>query len=137
MRAIFGIQPGWGITVVRLAMGLITVVAGYQKFVVGPSAVAAFWVKNSYAIPTASIVAPYIAVQELIGGLLLILGLLTRWVGLLFACEFLVTAFWVRFRLLGWMDGRLDLMLLAGAIMLFLAGPGRAAIDEVWFEKRA
>jgi len=26
-------------------------------------------------------------------------------------------------------------MLLAGSIMLFLAGPARAAIDEVWFER--
>jgi hypothetical protein len=32
-------------------------------------------------------------------------------------------------------NGRVDLMLLAGSIMLFLAGPGRAAIYEVWFER--
>jgi len=32
-------------------------------------------------------------------------------------------------------NGRVDLMLLAGSIMLFLAGPARAAIDEVWFER--
>ena len=39
MRGVFGIRPGWGITVVRIAMGLSAAVAGYQKFVVGPSAV--------------------------------------------------------------------------------------------------
>jgi hypothetical protein len=36
----------------------------------------------------------------------------------------------VQFRLRGWDSGRLELMLLAAAIMLFLAGPGKAAIDK-------
>jgi len=36
----------------------------------------------------------------------------------------------------GWNAGRLDLMLLAGGILLFLAGPGKAAIDAVWLEKK-
>ena len=53
-----------------------------------------------------------------------------RWLGLLFAIEHTVTTFWVQYRLRGWDSGRLELMLLAAAIMLFLAGPGKAAIDK-------
>jgi hypothetical protein len=35
----------------------------------------------------------------------------------------------------GWAQSRLDLMLLAGGLALFLGGSGRAAVDEVWLER--
>ena len=130
MRGIFGIDPGWGLTLVRLAMGAITGAAGYAKFAGGLGGVATAF--ERYGIPLASVVAPLIAVQELVGGVLLVLGLGTRVFGTLFACEFLVTTFWVKFRLMSWNDGRIDLMLLTAAILLLLAGPGRAAIDNRW-----
>jgi hypothetical protein len=58
-----------------------------------------------------------------------LLGFKTRWLGLLFAIEHTVM-FWVQLRLRGWDSGRLELMLFAAGIMLFLAGPGKAAIDK-------
>jgi putative oxidoreductase len=108
-------------------MGLILLVSGYRKFATGLGAVAAGFAK--IPIPLPSVAAPFIATLELVGGLLLLVGLGTRWLGLLFVCEHLVTTFWVKFRLQGWNDGRLELLLLAGAIMLFLAGSGSPAID--------
>ena len=130
MRGIFGIDPGWGLTLVRLALGAITGAAGYAKFADGLGGVAT--ALERYGIPLASVVAALIAVQEFVGGVLLVLGLGTRVFGALFACEFLVTAFWVKFRLMSWNDGRLDLMLFTAAMLLLLAGPGRAAIDNRW-----
>jgi len=41
----------------------------------------------------------------------------------------------VKLRLATFAEGRLDLLLLAGGILFFLAGPGRAALDENWLEK--
>ena len=35
MRGIARIQPGWGITAVRVGMAAIFIVAGYHKFAVG------------------------------------------------------------------------------------------------------
>jgi putative oxidoreductase len=129
MRGVFGIDPGWGITPVRIVMGLIFVVAGYTKLTVaGLPAVTAGFAK--YSIPLPGIAALLIAVLELVGGLLLLGGFGTRLLGTLFVCEFIVTTFWVKFRLMGWNDGRLDLMILAGALLLVLAGPGRAALDK-------
>jgi putative oxidoreductase len=129
MRGVFGIDPGWGITPVRIVMGLIFVVAGYTKLTVtGLPAVAAGFAK--YSIPLPGIAALLIAVLELVGGLLLLGGFGTRLLGTLFTCEFIVATFWVKFRLMGWNDGRLDLMILAGALLLVLAGPGRAALDK-------
>jgi putative oxidoreductase len=71
---------------------------------------------------------------EIVGGALLILGIATRWVALLFAIEFLVATFYVKLPV-GLAGARLDIMLLAGNILLFLAGPGRAAVDALWLEK--
>jgi putative oxidoreductase len=130
MRGIFGIDPGWGLTLVRLALGAITGAAGYAKFAGGLGGVAT--ALERYGVPLASVVATLIAVQEFVGGVLLVLGLGTRVFGTLFACEFLVTAFWVKFRLMSWNDGRIDVMLFTAAILLLLAGPGRAAIDNRW-----
>jgi hypothetical protein len=42
----------------------------------------------------------------------------------------------VKFAGTGFASGRLELMILVAGILLFLAGPGRAAIDELWLERR-
>jgi putative oxidoreductase len=133
MRGIAGLDPGWGITVVRLIMGLILFLAGWQKWSAGMAAVAENFAKMG--IPAPGLSGPFILILELVGGALLILGISSRWLGLLFAIQFVVATFFVKLPL-GFNAARLDLMLLAGGILLFLAGPGRAAVDEVWLEKR-
>jgi len=135
MRGIFGVDPGWGVTVVRISMGLIFAVHGYQKFAGGIAGVSAFFAKVS--IPLPGLMAPVIAILELVGGLLLLAGVATRWVGLLFAIEMIVTTFWVQIPGRGWGASDLDRSLLAGGILLLLAGAGRAAVDERWLEKGA
>jgi putative oxidoreductase len=125
-----GLQRGWGITVVRVMMGIILLIAGYQKFTGGVGAVAAGFEKIPIPLPWLS--AVFISTLELVGGALLIVGLGVRWFGLVFALEHVVTTFWVQLRLRGWPNGRLELMLLAGGLMLFLAGPGKLALDAAW-----
>lgn len=133
MGGIWGIHPAWGITAVRVAMGLIFIVAGYQKWSSGVSGMTAAFGKMG--IPVPGIAGPFIGTLELVGGILLLLGLFGRWLGLLYAIEFVVATFYVKFAGTGWASGRLDLMLLAGGLLIFLAGPGKAAIDAVWLEK--
>lgn len=132
MRGVWGIHPGWGVTVVRVAVAIVFIVAGWTKMNAGLSAVTAGFEKM--AIPMASIAGPFIAVLELIGGVLLLLGIAGRWLGLLYAIEFTVAFFSVKLPV-GFSGARLDLMLLAGAILIFVAGPGKAAVDEYWLEK--
>jgi putative oxidoreductase len=133
MRGIWGIDPAWGIVPVRVAMGLILVIAGWGKVMGGVGNVAAAFARM--AIPAPAITGPFIAYLELIGGAALLVGLFSRWLGLVFALEFVVATFYVKFAGPGWNAGRLDLMLLAAGILLFVAGPGRAAIDQLWLEK--
>jgi uncharacterized membrane protein YphA (DoxX/SURF4 family) len=133
MGGIWGIHPAWGITAVRVAMALIFIVSGYLKWASGVSGMTAAFDKMGFAMP--GIVGPFIGTLELVGGVLLLLGLFGRWLGLIYAIEFVVATFYVKFATVGWAGGRLDLMLLTGGILLFLAGPGKAAIDAVWLEK--
>jgi putative oxidoreductase len=135
MRGIWGIDPGWGVTFVRVAMALIFIGAGYGKFASGTEAVAGGFAKM--AIPLPGLSAPFIIALELIGGILLLFGIFSRWIGLLFFLEFIVATFYVKFLGPGFNAGRLDLMLLAGGALLCLAGGGRAAVDEFWLEHRA
>lgn len=130
MRAIWGIHPEWGITAVRLAMAIILIVAGYQKWFQFGVWTGVTKVFTGYGLPVPAAFAVTAATLELVGGIALLLGLFTRWVGLLYICEFLITLFYVKLRLVNFNEGRIDLMMLAGAILLFLAGSGQAAIDR-------
>jgi putative oxidoreductase len=133
MRDLLGVDAAWGITAVRFMMGLLFAVHGYQKFASGLGTVAGGFAKMS--IPAPQVLGPFIAGLELIGGICLIIGLLTRLFGLLFICEMIVTTVWIQIPTRGWNGSDLDRMLLAAGFLLLLAGPGRLAIDQLWLER--
>ena len=135
MRGIGGIDPGWGITAVRVAMAIILIAAGWVKWFhwgVTTGVTANF---TKYGFPAPAAFAFIAATMELVGGAALFLGLFSRWLGLYFAVQFAIAFVFVKLRLATFAEGRLDLLLLAGGILFFLAGPGRAALDENWLEK--
>ena len=70
-----------------------------------------------------TVMAICIMALELSGGLLLLAGL-GRWLGLLPVAEFVVVVFYVQVLIQGWFGSRLPLMLLAGALILVVAGLG-------------
>lgn len=135
MRGMLGIDPGWGITAVRVGLALVFIHAGWLKWFHWGVTTRVTESMTKYGLPAPAAFAVVAATLELVGGLALLVGLFGRWLGLLFTIEFTIAFFFVKLRLAGFADGRLDLLLLAGAILLFLAGPGRAAIDEMWLEK--
>src|SRR6185437_11895955 len=83
----------------------------------------------------------FIPLLELIGGALILAGLWTRWVALLFVVEYFVTSFLLKVPrpapFGGWDSMRIDLMLFATAIALVLVGPGALALDAVLGKRRA
>ncbi len=136
MRGIAGLDPGWGITIVRITVSIILMVHGYQKWFQFGVTTGVTGLFAKFGLPVPALFAFVAATLELGGGILLFIGLFARWVGLLVAAEFSVAAFYVQFRLRGYLAGELEMMMLAGGLLLFLAGPGRAAVDEAWLEKR-
>jgi putative oxidoreductase len=129
MPRLLPLYPAWGIFIVRIVTGLLFAFHGWQKFADGIGGVAEFFAK--IGIPMPGVMAPFVAGLELIGGVLLVLGLATRWIGLLFTCEMLVTTLYVQLPAKGWNGADLDRMLLAAALLLVLAGPGAAAVDSL------
>ena len=128
------LRPAWGITVIRLMAGAIIFVAALEKYTAmgfsGFSAVAA-----GLSIPMAEFWGIFIPLLELIGGALIIAGLGTRWVAILFVIEYFVTSILLKIPrpapFGGWDSMRIDLMLLATAVALVLVGPGAFALDTL------
>jgi len=129
VNRLLNLDSSWGIAVVRMIMGFVLIITGYEKLISGTQKVSAAMLRNRIPFPTA--MAAYITGLELVGGFLLLIGLGGRWLGLLYIAEFLVVTFYVQVPTRGWMDARLPIMLLAGALMLFLSGSGKASVDGV------
>ena len=121
------LYPAYGIFIVRSTTGALFAVHGYQKFAGGIGGVVGFFSK--LGVPAPGVLAPFVAGLELVGGILLILGVATRWISLLFACEMLVTTVFVQIPAKGWNGADLDRMLLAATLLFILAGPGAWAVQ--------
>lgn len=130
--------PDGGLAVLRLVTGTIFAAHGAQKlFVFGISgATHAF---AGMGVPMPQIAAPLIAGLELIGGIALILGLLTRVFGLALAAEMLGVIFIVKLGggLFAPAGFELELALLGGALALALAGAGDFSVDRVVAHRRS
>ena len=133
MKRIAGLRSDWGITVVRVMTGLLFAIHGCQKVAGGLGGMTTLFAK--LAIPFPGLMAPFIAILELVGGILLLLGVATRVVACLFVVEMLVTTLWVKIPSAGWNASDLDRMLLVGCVLFVLAGPGAAALDRLWWER--
>ena len=129
-------QGQTGILLVRLAMGVILVLAGYQKlFVKGiPGMMDGFGNLGLFWAPLWGVVVP---LGEFFGGIGLLLGLLTRWVAIPFILEFLILFVYVRpFLMNSWFTpARLELTLCAMAILLVTNGAGALSLDKLLFKK--
>ena len=128
---------GWGLTVLRIVVGMVFLVHGFQKLLVmGFGGVAGFF--GSLGVPAPGLFAVIVTLVELLGGLALIVGLLTRLAAILLALDMLVAiltvhlpnGFFVN-------DGGYEfpLVLLASCAALAVAGSGEAALDG-WLASR-
>jgi len=120
------LQP-WGALVLRLALGLSMTVHGYQK-VVPHGAL------NHFAHYVVTLGLPYwlgcvSAFTEFIGGILLTLGLLTRFAAFMVAINMLVALFTVGIHQ-GFGIYNYIAALAAIAIMLLFYGAGTLALDQ-------
>jgi hypothetical protein len=94
-----GLDGAWGNAAVRVAMGPILLVAGVQTYVGGLARVS--W-----------------------AGSCSLIGFRTRWLGLLFADESVVAAFWVKLRLTGFESASSSSRFWRSALLRRLNGVG-------------
>lgn len=109
---------------IRILAGIAFIAHGYPKMV-NVAGTEGFFVQ--VGLPAA--LATPIALLEFIGGIALILGILTRIASGLFIAEMALATLLVKFPK-GFVGGfELDLLLLAGAVSLLISGPGRISIE--------
>ena len=130
-------STAWGLLIIRLALGAVFLMHGAQKlfeFTI-PGTVESF---GAMGAPLPEITAPLVAVLEFAGGILLILGLLTRLVALLLAIDMVVAlvhaaaGFWVA-------EGGYEFVAVLGAAALGIAltGAGSLSLDRPLLRGRA
>jgi putative oxidoreductase len=128
------LAPEWGVTVIRVMAGIIITVAAFEKFS-GGGFEGFTRTSTSLGLPAPQLWGVFIPLLELIGGLMVLVGLYARWVALLFVIEYFVTSFLLKVPRQppfgGWDSMRIDLMLWAAAIMLVLVGPGALALESL------
>lgn len=122
-------------TILRVITGFLFAAHGWQKFneftIAGTQA--AF---SQMGVPAAQVTAPVIATLELLGGLALILGVLTRVFAVLLAADMLGALFLVHasagvFVATGGYE--LVLLLAAAALAVALVGAGTLSADRALF----
>ena len=126
-------MQGWGLTILRIVVGLVFFVHGFQKlFLMGFDGVAGMM--EGLGVPAPGLFAVILTLVELLGGLALILGLFTRLVAIPLAIDMLVATLMVHlpngFSVLPNGGYEFTLVLLATSVALAVAGPGEAALDR-------
>ena len=122
-------------TILRIVTGFLFAAHGWQKFneftIAGTQAAFA-----QMGVPAANVAAPVIATLELVGGVALILGVLTRVFAALLAVNMLGALFLVHapagiYAATGGYE--LVLILAAAALAVALVGAGKVSVDKVLF----
>jgi putative oxidoreductase len=127
-----------GLALIRAIVGVVFLMHGGQKlFVMGIGNVANFF--GTLGIPMPGVAAPVVTFVEFLGGLALLLGLLTRWAALFIAIEMLVAI--LKVHLAGGFflpkGFEFPLTLMTVCIGLFLAGGGAPAVDNYLGKKNS
>lgn len=128
-----------GLLVTRVILGVVLIAHGWEKFAInGIEGTGAFF--DSVGIPGATVAAAVVGAIELVGGILLILGLLTPLVAVLVVVVMIGAFFTVHIGSgvyvanNGW-----ELVAVVGlaAAVFGLVGPGRYSVDAVLAGRRA
>jgi putative oxidoreductase len=136
----------WGVTLLRLMVGVIYVVHGYVGYaVVTVPALAGYVVRMGYPLLVSELLAWYLVIAHVIGGALLVLGLWTR-AAAIAQLPIMASAVFLHH----WRQGFLmrgmtvdtpqgpqaiaagyefSLLVLVATVTLVLAGPGAASVD--------
>ena len=121
--------------IVRVIVGVIMAAHGLQKLLGGPANFGGFL--QQLGVPAPTLMAFVVTFVELVGGILLILGLFSRLAALLLTIDLVFAILLVKLGvgLIAPADQpgtgyELDLALIAGFLVVLFAGPGPVSVDR-------
>ena len=120
-----------GPLLVRLVVGWVFLWSGWQKLHILPRMIENF---RSWGIPAPEILTPFVSGVEFVGGLLLLLGLLTRFVSvpmMIVMLVAIVSAKWGDVDSLETLLGFEEMAYFGAFMWLAIAGPGAASVDRL------
>lgn len=121
-----------GLLFARGIPGVVYLYHGWQKLDGGIDGVGGFL--DSLGVPIPDVMAYVLTFGELIGGALLIIGLLTRLVAVLFIVEMIIAILLVKIDIgliaQGGAGAELDLSLIAAMFAVATMGPGSLSVDR-------
>ena len=129
----------WSLTLLRVVLGIIFTYHGYGKLLVkgGLPGTAAFF--SQIGVPLANYAAVLVAFVEFFGGLLLLIGLLTKWTTLVLIFQMLVALFKVHLKngLLVSKGGyEFVLLILAALVIVLFNGAGALSAGKKFFKNK-
>ena len=119
--------PHLGLLLLRVWFGLVLAfghgagkIANFEKFAAS--------VGSKHGIPLPELTAPFAIASEVVGGILLALGLFTRVAAIAIIGTMLVAAVWVH-RADPFMDKEFALAYAVAALVVLISGPGKYSLD--------
>ena len=123
-----------GIVIIRVLVGWVFLSEGIQKFLFPAALGIGRFAK--IGIPAPEVMAPFVGVVEIGCGVLILIGLFTRWAALPLLIDIAVALLTTKLPLLAkdgiWSalhEARTDLSMVFGLLFLLLAGGGPIALD--------
>lgn len=121
-------QRTLGYTITRVLGGFILFWAGVGKLT-GPGFSGIVGAFDRMGIIVPQVTGPFILLLELLGGAAVILGLFTRYLGVLFTIEFIVAFLAVKMGA-GYSNFRIDVALIAMSVLWATHGAGEWSLDR-------
>ena len=125
----------WTLTLLRVYLGILFIIHGYFKLFVKGALPGTAQFFSQIGIPAANYAAVLVAFVEFVGGILLLLGLLTKWTTFVLLIEMLVAFFkvhlWQGFVIMQNKYGyEFILLIIVGLIALLVNGAGNLSLGK-------
>jgi putative oxidoreductase len=130
MRRLLPLNPDLALLVLRVVLGIIMIYHGWPKLTDLGGTIEGM---GGMGVPAPAVAAIFATVAEVVGGLLMVLGASTDIAGLMFAIDMLGAIAFVHAKNgFSVAKGGIEwpLLLLAAALAVALAGPGRYAVGS-------
>lgn len=129
----------WPLTLLRVVLGVIFAYHGYLKLFVPGGFVGTVGFFTALGIPLPTYSALLVAVVEFVGGLFLLLGMVTKWSSLLLIIDMLVAFFMVHLKngfLVSKGGYEFVLLILAALLVVLVNGAGKLSVGKKYFKNK-